>query len=90
VTLRGGIAVPRECFNVAVSLEPGQDAATITRANRTYAVIMPNEAAVGGTSWTSHLTTIDEVERESGYDLLGVVEAGVQEGIEGKAAVWPN
>ena len=90
VTLRGGIAVPRASFKVLVSLEPGQDASTITRATRTYAVIMPNVAAVGGTSWTSHLTTIDEVERQSGYDLLSAVEAGVQEGIEGREAVWLN
>jgi endonuclease G len=89
-SLRSGIAVPRANFKVLVSLEPGQDASTITRATRTYAVIMPNVAAVGGTSWTSHLTTIDEVERQSGYDLLSAVEAGVQEGIEGRAPIWPN
>jgi endonuclease G len=68
-TLRGGISVPRASFKVLISLEPGQDAATITRANRSYAVIMPNVPAVGGTPWTSHLTTIDEVERQSGYDV---------------------
>jgi hypothetical protein len=48
VTLRGPIAVPRASFKVLVSLEPGQDASTTTRANRTYAVIMPNVAAAGG------------------------------------------
>jgi endonuclease G len=90
VTLRGGIAVPRASYKVLVSLEPGQDASTITRTNRTYAVIMPNVAAVGGKPWTSYLTTIDEVERQSGYELLSAVEAGVQEMIEGRAPVWPN
>jgi endonuclease G len=89
-TLRGGIAVPRASFKVLISLEPGQDAATITRANRSYAVIMPNVPAVGGTPWTSHLTTIDEVERQSGYDVLGAVEAGVQEAIEGRRPVLPD
>jgi endonuclease G len=53
-------------------------------------VIMPNVAAVGGKPWTSYLTTIDEVERQSGYELLSAVEAGVQEMIEGRAPVWPN
>jgi endonuclease G len=89
-TLRGGIAVPRASFKVLVSLEPGQDASTITPANRTYAVIMPNEAAVGGTPWTSHLTSIDEVERQSGYDLLSAVEAGVQVAIEGRGPIAPS
>jgi endonuclease G len=89
-TLHGGIAVPRASFKVLVSLEPGQDASTITRANRTYAVIMPNVATVGGTPWTRHLTTIDEVERQSGYDVLSAVAAAMQEGIEARAPVLPN
>jgi endonuclease G len=88
--LRTGIAVPRANFKVVVSLEPGQSRPTIDHATKSFAVVMPNDDSIERTQWTSHLTTIDEVERQSGYDLLSAVESGLQEALESRPSAPPN
>ena len=52
-------------------------------------VVMPNEPAVKEKRWAEYLTTVDEIERESGYDFLTAVQAPVQDIIEAKAARVP-
>ena len=88
-TLASGIAVPRASFKIIVALGPGEDAADVTASTTTYAVIMPNSAAVSGTRWFDHLVPIDEVERQSGYDFLTGVAPATQTALEAVAAIPP-
>jgi endonuclease G, mitochondrial len=76
--LPGGEAIPRANFKIVVVLERGQRAADVTPATSSYAVIMPNSAAVAGTDWSEYLVAIDDVERESGYDFLSRVPTETQ------------
>jgi len=88
-TLASGIAVPRASFKVIVALAPGEDAADVTASTTTYAVIMPNSADVAGTRWFDHLVSIDEVERQSGYDFLTRVAPDTQARLEPVPATVP-
>jgi endonuclease G len=88
--LRTGISVPSASFKVVVSLHPGQDRPALDHGTKTFAVVMPNDDSIARTQWTSHLTTIDEVERQSGYDLLSAVEPGLQEALERRPPARPN
>lgn len=81
-TLASGVAVPRASFKIIVALGPGEDAADVTASTTTYAVIMPNSAAVAGTRWFEHLVAIDEIERQSGYDFLTGLAPDTQAALE--------
>ena len=83
-TLPAGEAIPRANFKIIVVLERGQSPAEVTPATTTYAVIMPNNAAVAGVSWFAYQVPIDEIERESGYDFLSRVPVATQAVLEAK------
>jgi len=87
--LMGGEAVPRATFKVMVILDPGTGAAGVNEGTPSYAVIMPNSIAVAGTRWTDYLVSIDEVERQSGYDFLSLVPSAIQQELEGRVAALP-
>jgi len=84
-----GIAVPRATFKILVVLERGQGAADVAVTTNVYAVIVPNTASVSGTTWQQYLVSVDEVERESGYDFLSRVADGVQQVIEARLPAPP-
>jgi len=88
-TLASGIAIPRANFKIIVAVGPGEDAADVTTATTAYAVLMPNSAAAAGTKWFEHLVSIDEVERQSGYDFLPRVAPGAQDVLEATTALPP-
>jgi endonuclease G len=87
--LAGGEAVPRASFKVMVVLERGTGAGAVNEATTTFAVIMPNTEDVARTDWSDYLVSIDEVERQSGYDFLSLVAPGVQRGLEARVAPPP-
>jgi endonuclease G len=89
VVIGPGIAVPRATFKVLVVLERGQGAADVSIATTVYAVIMPNAASVSGTTWQQYLVSVDEVERESGYNFLSRVAEGIQQVIEARLPAPP-
>ena len=49
------------------------------------AVVMPNDPTVKEKKWTECVTTVDEVERQSGYDFVPTVPENVQRVIESRA-----
>lgn len=45
---------------------------------------MPNTNAVGAQPWGNYQLSVDEVEKQTGYDLLSNVPANIQRVIEAK------
>jgi endonuclease G len=87
--LGSGIAVPRANFKIVVAVDRGAGAADVTPATTTYAVIMPNTVDVSGTAWPRYLVSIDDVERQSGYDFLSQVPAETQALLEARLSAPP-
>jgi endonuclease G len=85
-TIGPGIAVPRANYKIVIAVDPGRGASDVTDTTVVYAVIMPNAPTVTGTQWRQYLTTVDAIERESGYDFLTAIPAPVQAAIEGRQA----
>jgi endonuclease G len=54
----------------------------INAQKRVIAVWMPNTNAVGEQAWPNYRVSIDEIERQTGYDLLSSVSVDVQRVIE--------
>lgn len=58
------------------------DVNRINAQARVIAVVVPNNNAAGQMAWGAFRTSVDEVERQTGYDLLSNVPQNVQRVIE--------
>ena len=79
----GKLTVPAALWKVIVVLPVATD--DVNRINarmRVIAVWMPNTNAVGEQSWSNYRVSVDEVERQTGYDLLSNVPNDVQRAVE--------
>lgn len=79
----GKIAVPAALWKVIVVLPVGSDdVSRINAQTRVIAVWMPNTNAVGDQSWANYRVSVDEVERQTKFNLLSKVSTHVQQQIE--------
>ena len=78
----GKVAIPDYTWKVAVVMDGGKGVANVTSTGdvQVFAIKMPNlttpsvpASAVGirNTPWQQYAVTVDQIERETGYDLLG-------------------
>jgi len=79
----GRIAVPDSMWKVAIVVPDTRSASAIDSPSevQVIAVAMPNEATSTG-DWHNFSTTIDKIERSTGYDLLSALPASIQCRIE--------
>jgi endonuclease G len=66
-------------------LDRGAGADAVDATPTTYAVIMPNSTTVSGTRWPEYQVSIDEVERQTGYDFLTLVPETIQRSVEARS-----
>jgi endonuclease G, mitochondrial len=88
-TIGNGVQVPKSNFKIIVALDDGATARDVTESTSVLAVIMPNEADVGGRDFREFVTSVDRVEAETGYDFLPAVSEGVQRVIEARVSTPP-
>jgi DNA/RNA endonuclease G (NUC1) len=85
-TLRneGKVVIPAFIWKVAVILPRDQGLASIRdyRDVETIAVLMPNQAGIRNAPWQDYATTIDQIEAQSGYDLLALLPDKVEAAVE--------
>jgi endonuclease G len=81
-----GVAVPKASYKIIVQLRQGQVASDVKAETKIIAVVMPNEPGVSAHQWTDYLTSVDAIERETGYDFLSRVPRDMQDIVEAKAA----
>ena len=89
-TIGHGVAVPDAEYKILVVLDKGQGAADVTEQTSVIAVVMPNDASVKDHRWTDYVVTVDEVERQTGYDFLPRVPEAIQQVIEARRATPPR
>ncbi|WP_234734691.1 DNA/RNA non-specific endonuclease [Tellurirhabdus bombi] len=79
------VTVPAALWKVIVVLPlgAGTPAERINAQTRIIAVWMPNTNAVGEQSWATYRTSVDEIERRTGLNLLSNVSESVQRTVEG-------
>jgi len=81
-TIGRGVAVPSATYKVIVVLSTGQNATHVTTDTTVLSVVIPNEAGVSGHPWTEFTTSVDEVEKQSGYDFLKAIPDDVEAALE--------
>ena len=83
-TIGNGVAVPAQSFKIIVVLKQGQRSSDVDEKTEVLAVSMPNEPGVGHHEWTEYVTSVDAIERATGYDFLTAVPERVQLVIEAR------
>ncbi len=82
-TLTTNITVPARFWKVIVVLPTGEkDLERINTATRIIAVDMPNIQSVNTYQWHHYRTSVDAIEKATGYDLLSNVPASLQKSLE--------
>jgi endonuclease G len=83
----GKVTVPANLWKVIVVLtDGGDDLKRVKNNTRVISVIMPNVNPVNPTNpeWRSFRTSVDDIESQTGYDILSKVTKSVQDVIEAK------
>ncbi|MGI8542924.1 MAG: DNA/RNA non-specific endonuclease [Aridibacter sp.] len=85
-TIAGGnVTVPAYTWKVFLILPSGDnDVSRVTGETRTIAVIMPNVQGIRTDNWRKYLTTVDDVEIQTGYDFFSNVPVDIQAVIESR------
>ena len=78
---QGKVAVPERVFKIIVVTEPGKE---VNSATRVIAVDTPNANGNKESSWTQYLTTVEALEKKTGYDFITSADKSVQRVIEAK------
>jgi endonuclease G, mitochondrial len=80
---QGKVAVPASTWKVVVVFDrPGLELTDITASTRVIAVNLPNQQGIKDRQWQDFKTSIDEIEKLTGYDLLSNVAPAVQTVLE--------
>lgn len=86
------VAVPLATWKVVVVLEePTRSAASVTSSARVISVIVPNDDALVSASdgWALYRTSVNDVQLETGLDLLSDVDTSVQQVLEARIDPGP-
>ncbi|WP_116543686.1 DNA/RNA non-specific endonuclease [Pontibacter virosus] len=87
---KGRVAVPAMIWKVLVVLEEGEDdLQRITANTRIIAVNTPNTNQVLA-DWGTYRTTVDAIERETGYDLLSALPDQIEAVLEARVDTGPT
>ena len=81
--IKNRIRIPDACFKIVVVLKRQETADDISESTEIVAVIMPNDFIKMG-SWQNYLTSIDEIEKATGYDFLSNVRDDIEVVLERK------
>lgn len=85
-TIGHGVSVPAASYKIVVILDDQQGLPDIEENTEVIAVLMPNELGVGRHSWEEFVTSVDAIERASGYDFLSAIPERVQRVLEARVA----
>lgn len=84
----GKVNVPAVCWKIIVVLPRGTgDLARIDARTRVIAVSMPNRdrEEIGQSRWADWITTVDQIEKTTGYDFLSALPDDIENQLESRA-----
>jgi endonuclease G, mitochondrial len=82
---QGKVLVPALTWKVILVLDtPNAGVAGVTKNTRTIAVIMPNKQGIKNDPWQQYQTSVQEVEKLTGYQFFSSVPAEIRSIIEAK------
>jgi endonuclease G len=83
----GKVTVPKRVWKIAIILPKGNgDLARTNADTRILAIDTPNENTLD-TDWKKYITTVDAIEKATGYDLLSKLSTDLQKKLQSKIYV---
>ena len=87
---RGKVLVPAVTWKVILVLDkPNSGVAGVDKNTRTIAVIVPNKQGIEGTPWRQYLTSVDEVQKLTGYQFFTNVPPDIRSKINARVDSLP-
>ena len=81
----GKINVPAKTWKIVVVIPEGNnDLKRITNQTRVIAIDVPNTQSASSKPWFDYRTTIDQIEKQTGFDFLSLVPLQIQTAIESR------
>lgn len=88
---RGKVVVPALTWKVVLVLNrPNSGVAGVDKNTQTIAVIVPNKQGIKFDSWRQYLTSVQEVEKLTGYRFFTSVPEGIRSAINAKTYSTPS
>ena len=80
-----GVSVPGDFWKVIVVLpQKGMGVSDVNANTQVIAVEMPNVNGIRNDDWRKYITTVDEIERQTGFDLLSNLPDNIENSVEAK------
>jgi endonuclease G len=80
---KGKVRVPERVWKVIVVLPEGNnDLERIDQNTQVITVDMPNRQGIRDNAWREYLTSVDRIEEQTGYDLLGNLDPTIEARLE--------
>jgi endonuclease G len=78
------VTIPSNDWKVAVVVPAGTPISAINEKARVIAVDMPNVKGILNADWQTYRTTVRDIEKATGYNLLSALPQNVQDALETK------
>jgi endonuclease G len=81
-TIGHGVTVPVSSYRVTIVVQHGQGPSDVTDATPVLAVEIPNDTSAKGRTWEEFRVSVDQVERDTGYDFLSALPDEIEANLE--------
>lgn len=88
--LKKKVTIPTNDWKIAVVVPAGAPISAINEKTRVIAVDMPNVKGIMNADWQVYRTTVREIEKSTGYNLLSSLPQNVQDALETKTDTINN
>ena len=88
--LKKHIRVPAATWKVVLIKDDKNedDIQAITPNHQMIAVIIPNKLGIKKDTWKRYVTTVDDIETQTGYDFFELIDNTIEQTIESKKYQW--
>ncbi len=76
------VAVPKELFKIVVRVPHGGTLKDVETDTRVTAIILKNDVSAAAADWPKFITSVDEIEKRTGYDFLTRLVPEIEDSVE--------
>jgi DNA/RNA endonuclease G (NUC1)/PKD repeat protein len=81
------MTVPEYLWKVVLVLDHGQDIRDVNSNTIAFAVKLPNDISMAGTSWTKYIESVSQLESETGYKFFANLPDNFQNSIKNNTSI---
>ena len=86
INTNGPVFIPDYTWKIALPVAPGSGSviSRITTSQRVIAVKMPNIIGIHSIKWTNYLTTVNQIQSDTGYTFLSALSPAIADVLRAK------